>query len=66
MTEKKNKNSAARIAANHRYNAKTYDSISLIVPKGKKAVIKAAATSQNESLNQYINKAIDARIDSEN
>lgn len=58
-----NKNSKAKIAANNRYNEKAYDRINIAVPKGKKAVIKAHAESIGESINGYINKAIDEKIE---
>lgn len=47
----------------NRYNAKAYDRISLMVKKGKKAVIQEHATSNGESLNSFINKAIDKALD---
>lgn len=58
-----NKNSKAKIAANNRYNEKAYDRINIAVPKGKKAVIKAHAESIGESINGYINKAIEEKIE---
>lgn len=48
-----------KIAYNNSYNDKAYDRINLIVPKGKKAVIKAYAESNGESVNAFINRAID-------
>ena len=42
----------------NRYAAKTYDRIAIIVPKGHKATIQAAAGQEGESLNGYVNKAI--------
>lgn len=56
------KNSEARIKANNRYNAKAYDRINIAVPKGQKAAIQAAASEVGESVNQYTNKAILARM----
>ncbi len=58
-----NKNSKARIAANNRYNAKAYDRINIAVPKGQKEVIKAHADTIGESLNGYINLAINEKIE---
>lgn len=57
-----NKNSAARIAANNRYNLKTYDRINIAVPKGKKEVIKGIAERQGKSINGFVNEAIDEKI----
>lgn len=41
------------------YIARTYDRINLTIPKGKKDVIQAHADSHNESVNGFINRAID-------
>lgn len=54
-----NKNSKARIEANNRYNAKAYDRINIAVPKGQKDVIKSHAESKGESINGFVNRAID-------
>lgn len=37
-----------------------YDRINLTVPKGKKEKIKAAAKAAGQSVNEYINSAIDS------
>ena len=42
----------------NRYMAKAYDRISLIVPKGKKDIVKAHAEAHSESVNGFINRAI--------
>jgi uncharacterized protein (DUF1778 family) len=60
MSERKN--SQARIDANNRYNAKAYDRINIAVPKGQKATVQAAADKVGESVNQYTNKALLARM----
>lgn len=49
----------ASTKAKNKYNAKNYERISLFVEKGKKEKIKAHADNKGESLNGYINKAID-------
>ena len=59
------KNSAARIAANNRYNAKAYDRINIAVPKGKKDIIKACADRTGDSINGFITKAIDEKLERE-
>jgi len=64
MTERKN--SEARIRANNKYNAKAYDRINLAVPKGKKAEIQECAAANGESINGFVTKAIDQRIEREN
>ena len=56
-----NKNSAARIAANNRYNAKAYDRINVAIPKGQKLKVKSCADNLGESVNSYISKAIALR-----
>ena len=58
-----NKNSRARIEANNRYNAKAYDRINVAVPKGRKDIIKAHAEAHSESVNGFINRAIDEAIE---
>lgn len=47
----------------NKYMSKAYDRINLVVPKGRKAELQAAAQEQGESLNGFINKAIQHRID---
>lgn len=42
-----------------RYNAKVYDEIKVRVSKGKKDAIQAYAAAQGESVNSFINRAID-------
>ena len=44
--------------ATARYNKKAYDRIDLVVPKGKRAVIKAFAERNGQSTNKFINDAI--------
>ena len=46
--------SAAKLAANKRYNDKAYDHITIVVPKGTKDAIQATG----QSINGYINKLI--------
>lgn len=53
-----NKNSRARIQANNKYNAKAYDRINIAVPKGQKDIIKAHAERKGESINGFVNRAI--------
>lgn len=42
------------------------DRINLTVPKGKKEVIKAHAENTNESVNSFINRAIDETMERDN
>lgn len=46
-----------------RYNAKAYDEIKTRVSKGKKEVIREHATRNGESLNGFINRAIDETME---
>ena len=45
--------------AQNKWIEKAYDRINLTVPKGKKQVVKDHAESQGESVNAFINRAID-------
>ena len=49
----------AQKEATARYNKKAYDRIDVIVPKGKRKVIKDFAEKQGKSTNRFINDAID-------
>ena len=54
-----NKISDARIRANNKYNAKAYDRINIVVTKGKKGLIQTFAAKRGETLNRFVNRAID-------
>lgn len=45
--------------AKNKYNAANYDSLRIVVPKGKKAIIKDYAESKGKSINGFVNEAID-------
>lgn len=47
----------------NRYMAKAYDRINLTVPKGQKEVIKSHAEAQGESVNGFINRAIEETME---
>lgn len=51
--------SEAQKEATARYNKKAYDRIDIIVPKGKRELIKQFACRQGKSTNKFINDAID-------
>lgn len=51
-----------QIAYQNEYNKLNYDRIEIKVPKGKKVVIKEAATAAGQSVNEFINQAIDERM----
>lgn len=46
------------------YNKKNYDRIEIKVPKGRKAVIVAAATAAGQSVTEFISQAIDEKMGS--
>lgn len=50
---------AGKTEYKNKWQAENCERISLVVPKGKKDIIKAHAESQNESLNGFVNRAID-------
>ena len=51
--------SKAQQRAVNKYVKNNYDEIKVRMPKGKKEVIQAHAAQQGESVNAYINRAID-------
>jgi len=53
----------ASTRAQNKYIAKAYDRINLTVPKGKKDTIQAHAEAQGESVNGFINRAIDRQME---
>ena len=53
----------AQIRANRKYNEKAYDRIELKVTKGKKETIQAHASDRDESLNGFVNRAIDETME---
>lgn len=53
----------ASTRAKNKYNADNYDSLRIVVPKGKKDIIKAHASEQGESLNGFVNRAIDETME---
>ena len=54
--------SEARRKANDKY-IKAQDEIKIRVPKGRKDEIQAHAAAKGESLNGYVTKAVDERIE---
>lgn len=49
-----------------RYNAKAYDEIKVRVNKGRKEVVQAHAEARGESVNGFINRAIQETMDRDN
>lgn len=58
--------SKAQQRAVNKYMSENYDRINLTTPKGKKDEIKAHADSHGESVNSFINRAIDETIARDN
>ena len=50
-------------ASVHKYVRENYDRIDLTVPKGRKADLQAHATERGESLNGFVNRAIDETVE---
>jgi hypothetical protein len=46
----------------NKYIKNNYDSLRIVVPKGQKATVKAAADEAGESINQYTQGALLARM----
>ena len=55
----------AQQRAVNKYMAANYDRINLTVPKGQKEAIQAHAAALGESVNAYINRAVDERMERE-
>ena len=50
-------------ASVHKYVREHYDRISVTVPQGKKDAIRDHAEAQGESINGFINRAIDEQME---
>ncbi|MBR0355579.1 MAG: hypothetical protein IJK35_09420 [Oscillospiraceae bacterium] len=57
--------SKAQQKAVNKYMKENYDRVNLTVAKGKKEQIKAHAESRGESVNAFINRAIDETMERE-
>ena len=49
-------------AVKNRYNAKAYDRITVVVPKGRKGAVETFAHSQGESVNSLVNALLRERL----
>ena len=58
--------SKAQQAANNKYRSKAYDRLEIVAPKGRKEQIKAHAEERGESVNAFINRAINETIARDN
>lgn len=61
--KKKREYSQAQNKATQKYIKNNYDSVMIRMPKGKKEQIKNFAESKGESLNGFVNRAIDEAMD---
>ena len=50
----------------NKYMKENYDRINLTMPKGKKEIVQAHAESKGESVNAFINRAVNETIDRDN
>ena len=58
--------SKAQQKAVNKYMKSNYDRVNLVMPKGKKDIIQAHAAQQGESVNAYLNRAIDEAMQRDN
>ncbi len=57
--------SKAQQKAVNKYMSANYDRVNLTIPKGQKESIRVHAKARGESVNGYIKKAIDERMERE-
>ena len=53
-------------AVKNKWNRENYDRIEIFTAKGKKDAIKSHAESKGESVNAFINRAIDEAMERDN
>lgn len=53
----------ASTRAQNKFIAKAYDRVNLTMPKGKKDTVQAHAAACGESVNGFINRAIDSQME---
>lgn len=66
MEAAKKKISEAQRRAVAKYNAANYDRVELRLDKGQKETVKAHSEGQGESLNGFINRAINETMERDN
>lgn len=57
-----NSKGSAATKAKNKYNAQNYDSLRIVVSKGRKLELQIHAQAQGESLNGFVNRAIDETL----
>lgn len=58
--------SKAQQRATNKYMKANYDRVNLTLPKGRKAELQVHAQTRGESLNGFINRAIDHEVERDN
>ena len=53
----------AQQKATAKYKEKVYDRMEILLPKGKKAELQAHAADCGESLNGFVNRAVDETVE---
>ena len=67
MTYKRSSNGSEKaVAARKKWDSENLERISVAMPKGKKAIIKDHAAAAGETINGFINRAIDEAIERDN
>ena len=64
--EKKSRYTVAQAKAAKKYLTESVEDIKIRVPKGQKAIIKAHAEQQGESMNQFVTRAINDTMERDN
>ena len=59
------KNKSDAIKYTNEFNKQAYDRVSLMLKKGKKEIIQKKARENGESVNAFINRAIDLLLEKE-
>lgn len=57
-----NKSNFDKVSYNNAFNAKKYDRITIMLPKGKQPIVKEHASARGESVNAFVNRAIDEAL----
>ncbi len=59
------KNKSDAVKYTNEFNKQAYDRVSLMLKKGKKEIIQQKAKENGESVNAFINRAIDLLLENE-
>lgn len=52
-----------QIKYQNEYNKSNYDRVGIVMPKGRKDVIKEKAMAARQSMSEYVNQAIEERME---